>query len=131
MIEYGWFLTHSKWQLPWKINCDSFTDEDWEGIAKILQWKFAFGSVYGIPRGGTKLAEACQKHITVGYPPLIVDDVLTTGASMREAKEKLRVETGFDPIGFVVFNRHIDCPGWIWSLFNVNQWSQSRATGLG
>lgn len=134
MIEFGWFQSHSKFQLPWKIECDDFTDEDWEAIAKLINWKFAFGSVYGVPTGGTNLALACAKYVTDGYPPLIVDDVMTTGKSMNEWRDKVHKISGADPIGVVVFDRrmHIGEPLlWVYSIFTVNDWSQSRATGLG
>lgn len=127
MIEFGWFQSHSKFQLPWKIDCDDLTDNDIEAIAKLIQWKFAFGGVYGIPQGGLRLQKALEKYTTSEYPLLIVDDVLTTGNSMNEAKLKLATPNA---IGVVIFSRGI-CPNWIWSIFNVNEWAQSRATGLG
>lgn len=136
MFEFGWFLSHSKFQLPWKIECDSFTDEDWESFAKLINWKFAFGSVHGVPTGGDKLESACKHYCTEGYPPLIVDDVLTTGKSMIEMRDKVRKETGWETQtinGVVLFDRkmYTTRPLWIWPIFTVNDWSQSRATGLG
>lgn len=127
MINFGWFSTHSKFQLPWKVDCDDLSDEDIESIARIISWKFAFSEVYGVPTGGTRLADALRKYaIDKEYPALIVDDVLTSGKSM----ERLKQEIGGNPIGIVVFSRG-KCPNWVWSIFTVNEWSQSRATGLG
>lgn len=150
LFKFGWFASHSGFQLPFKIDCeDGLHDGDWEAIASIIAWKFAFRSVYGIPKGGVKLARALDKYVTPGYPVLIVDDVLTTGKSMEEARARL----GFIPaecskdcdtpdcpyihlpieqpvIGVVVFARG-PCPNWVWPLLTVNEWAQSRATGLG
>jgi hypothetical protein len=68
-------------------------------LARIIHERVRFGSVYGIPSGGTKLALALEKYITPGHPlRLVVDDVYTTGKSMKE------VMTG-DDLGFVVFAR--------------------------
>lgn len=136
MIEFGWFSTHSKFQLPWKINCDDLTDKDWRELAKLIAGKFSFNLVFGVPSGGLKLAKALMPHVAHPltsmdrtYPKLIVDDVLTTGNSMNEWRDKFcyKYET---PVGVVVFARG-PCPDWIWPIFSVNEWAQSRGTGLG
>ena len=125
-LQFGWFSSHSKFQLPWKIDCDGLDTRDWECIANIIRWKFAFGRVVGIPRGGLRLQHLLENHVEFGYPTLIVDDVLTTGRSMEEARKSIDGPV----IGVVVFARgKVD--DWIWPIFTVNEWAQSRATGLG
>lgn len=123
MIEFGDFKSHSGLTLPWKVNCDSFTNKDWKSVARIIRNKFRFGSVYGIPTGGTKLAIACRKHIVEGYPSIIVDDVMTTGTSMNEMRDKVLEETKEEPlVGIVVFDRGIytEDVSWIWPIFKVS-----------
>jgi len=129
LFKFGWFASHSGFQLPWKLDCESGLDtEDWEAIASLIAWKFAFRSVYGIPKGGTALARALDKHVTPGYPVLIVDDVLTTGRSFINARASLGNPE--DCIGVVVFARGV-CPDWVFPILQVNEFFQSRATGLG
>lgn len=128
LFKFGWFASHSGFQLPWKLDLENLRDEDWEAIAEIIAWKFAFCSVYGVPKGGVRLAQALDKHVTPGYPVLIVDDVLTTGRSMIEAKAALGNPQG--AIGVVVAARG-RCPDWVWPILQVSEWAQSRATGLG
>lgn len=134
-IEFGWFSSHSGFQLPWKVNCDAFGERDWQGLAKLIAWKFAFREVQGIPKGGTALSRALEKHVDLStdaegrrFPILIVDDVLTTGRSFKVARETL--DPSEKPLGVVVFARG-ECPNWVWPIFRVNEWAQSRATGLG
>ena len=141
-FSFGWFSSHSGFQLPWKVDCDALCERDWEGLAKLVAWKFAFRSVYGIPRGGSQFARALDKHVDLSvdgkgrhYPVLIVDDVLTTGRSFEQARLRLgpaslTEEGRRDFIGVVVFARG-RCPDWVWPIFSVNEWAQSRATGLG
>lgn len=129
LIEFGWFSTHAKFQLPWKIDCDALSDDDIDAIVKIIRWKFSFGDVYGVPRGGLRLAAALRPFCLEGYPLLIVDDVLTTGNSMKQARRDQNL-AGENAIGIVIFARG-QCPSWVWSIFAVNEWAQSRATGLG
>lgn len=135
LFQFGWFNSHSNFQLPWKLNldnlgCDSGPDSDWNDVANIISWKFAFRSVYGVPRGGTALAGCLEKFAEpeTTYPILIVDDVLTTGNSMEAARKKLNLNPP-DVIGVVVAARGI-CPNWVWPILTVNEWAQSRATGL-
>lgn len=130
MVEFGWFRSHSGLQLPWKLDADALSDATIDGIAKIVRGKFAFSHVEGIPRGGLRLAEALLPFAEPGYPLLIVDDVLTTGASMEKAFERARERSVAVTIGVVIFARG-QCPSWVWPVFSVNEWAQSSATGLG
>ena len=101
LFQLGKFVSHAGNELEWKIECDALTDDDWECLAKMIADRcgHAFGSVYGIPRGGSKLGAALEKYCNPDSKiRLVVDDVYTTGKSMRD------VMTGTD-IGFVVFAR--------------------------
>jgi hypothetical protein len=128
LFKFGWFASHSGFQLPWKLDLDGLDDSDWKAIAQMIAWKFAFRSVYGVPKGGVELAKACDPFVSAGYPILIVDDVLTTGRSMIEARAKLGDPPGC--IGVVVAARG-RCPNWVFPILTVNEFWQSRATGLG
>jgi hypothetical protein len=99
LFQWGIFTSHAGKELNWKIECDALTDEDWECLAAMIAERCEFGSVYGIPRGGTKLGNALQKYCKKDNPyRLVVDDVYTTGKSMNDVMEK-------NDIGFVVFAR--------------------------
>lgn len=100
LFQLGEFISHAGNQLQWKIECDALTDDDWECLAEMISERTRFGSVYGIPRGGVKLAEALEKYITPKHPiRLIVDDVYTTGKSMKEVMKE-------NDLGFVIFARN-------------------------
>jgi len=128
VFKFGWFTSHSGFQLPFKIDI-GWWSEEWLDIAKIIAGKFAFRSVYGIPRGGVKLAEALDPYCEPNYPALIVDDVLTTGRSMLEARSRLGLDD--EPVIGVVVVARGPVPSWVWPILTVNDWAQSRATGLG
>lgn len=99
LFQLGKFVSHAGNELEWKIECDALTDEDWDCLAKMIAEKTEFGSVYGIPRGGTKLANALEKYKNPkSIIHLVVDDVWTTGKSMREVMKP-------GDLGFVVFAR--------------------------
>ncbi len=87
-----------------KFELDKFTQSDWEAIAYLAGRKHRFRQVYGIPTGGQRLADAMRKYATFNsYDPIaIVDDVWTTGGSMRAAKEEYGAE---DVIGIVAIAR--------------------------
>ena len=83
LFRLGNFTLHSGDKSNWKIDCDALTDDDWLTLAFIIKSRVAYGAVIGVPDGGTKLAYHLKRYETKG-PVLIVDDVLTTGASMEK-----------------------------------------------
>jgi hypoxanthine phosphoribosyltransferase len=120
LIQYKPFVSHSGRELSWKIDCDAFSDSDWENIACIIKSKFSFSKVIGIPRGGLPLQYHLEPFAKDGHPILIVDDVLTTGMSMEEARFRVDRQSS---IGVSVFDRGRR-PDWVKSIFTVNEWAQ-------
>ena len=98
-----------------KIECDALTDRDWATLAWMIAARIQFSRVVGVPRGGLKLAAELEIYAEAEGPTLIVDDVLTTGASMEAAR------AGIDgpSVGAVVFSRGIPA-GWITPLFQMH-----------
>lgn len=118
------FVSHSGLDLDFKLECDAFTDEDWETIAYLISKKFRFYQVYGVPRGGVVLAEKLQKYRTMDLdmPILIVDDVLTTGKSMEDMKKHcMDHEYIANYVGVVVFST-TKCREWIFPMFQMWEW---------
>ena len=122
LFKRGEFISHSGLTLPFKIDCDALTDEDIECIAEYIASKTCFGVVEGIPRGGCRLADALDRY-KIDFAPfdyLIVDDVLTTGASMEKRKAKLPDEIHPDDIvGWVIFAR-TKPPDWVHTMFRMD-----------
>lgn len=113
-VKKEWKM-HSGGTAQYKIECDALTDEDIECLAFIISQKGKISDVYGVPTGGGRLAKALEQYKQPGGVRLIVDDVLTTGTSMEEARKK----TGWaDAVGVVIFARS-PCPHWIQSLFQM------------
>jgi hypothetical protein len=104
LFRRGEFTSAAGLRLDWKIECDALRHEDWECIAYVgAQVLPPFGRVFGVPRGGLRLAEAMRAYVTAGddLPTLVVDDVWTTGKSMRAVADHWLI----DWIGFVAFAR--------------------------
>ena len=112
------FAGHAGGTLKFKIECDALTNEDVETIASIVARTHRFRIVYGVPRGGLRLARALEKHLSPDGDILIVDDVLTSGKSMEEARE----QCGGDAIGIVIFARG-QCPSWVKPIFQLAPWA--------
>ena len=110
------FLSHSGRNLTWKIDCDDLTDDDLECLAHVGQAMVPhFGSLTWIPTGGVRFAEFLCPYVSPTSPyRLIVDDVLTTGKSMEEARE-----TEMD-IGLVIFARSQPSE-WIIPIFQLHK----------
>lgn len=127
LFQRGNFTLHSGAQSDWKIDCDALTDADLETLAAVIAAEVRFSEVYGIPTGGERIAAALRPYAQPNDPEkpartlplLIVDDVLTTGASFREAAEKFQYQPA---IGVVLFARG-EPPGWVLPVFRL--WGQS------
>lgn len=102
MFNYEQFKSHSGLTLDWKIDCDTLSYDDLECLAKLISKRFSFGKVVSVPTGGDKLAQHLNKYIDVNSSGVIVvDDVLTTGGSLRPYLEDDRQ----DIFGVVIFSR--------------------------
>lgn len=91
-------------QSHYKIECDVLTGRDWVGLGYIAHIRFniRFSQALGVPHGGLALAHVMQYYYaTETGPILVVDDVLTTGASM----ERMLAEQPDDAVGLVAFAR--------------------------
>lgn len=112
------FEMHSGGIGYFKIDCDALTDEDWKTLAFIVSKEIKFSMAVGVPTGGLKFAAALKSYQTDDGPVLIVDDVLTTGASMYEAR-KIFTDNGIPSIGIVAFARQV-CPAWVIAVFQLS-----------
>jgi len=118
LFEKKTFVMHSGDTGYYKIECDALTEEDIETIAFIISEKYTFGRVYGVPTGAVRIEKALEKYVTAdSNVMLIVDDVLTTGASMKDAKS-LFARAYRNIQGVVIFAR-TDCPDWIDPIFKM------------
>ena len=122
LFQLGNFILSSG-RLSWfKIDCDYLTREDWSALAKMIREDAgSFSRVYGVPRGGMKLAGFLEQYCvpTQSYTCLVVDDVLTTGGSMERMRQEIRgINAESEIIGAVVFARG-PCPPWVRPLFQM------------
>ena len=91
LFQWGRFKSAAGLDLDWKIECDTLTKADWLCIAAVGARRLPpFGKVIGVPNGGLALADALEHFRSPPYQKplskvlLVVDDVWTTGKSMRE-----------------------------------------------
>lgn len=128
LFQLGKFKLHSGAVSPFKIECDALDYDDMEAVAFIGNMSLnctPFGNVTGIPRGGKRLACAMEKYRTPGSDTmLIVDDVLTTGASMDASKERFN-RNGVSVVGLVIFSRALVIPPWIRAIFRMDVYMPS------
>jgi len=111
MFDQKSFVSHAGISLDWKIECDDLTDEDLATLAKLVANKVTFSDVHGIPSGGIRFANALRSYVSITGPRLLVDDVFSTGMSMREEYQR-------GDIGVVIFSRGIvELPTWITAIF--------------
>lgn len=115
LFQLGKVTLHSGQTSNFKIECDNLSEVDLETLAYLIAKRFRFGEVYGIPTGGDRLAKILECYASWG-PTLLVDDVLTTGASMEKARRDLGPDRKV--IGVVLFARSKPAP-WIHAVFQM------------
>lgn len=121
LFQLGNFKSASGKILPWKIECDAFTQADWEALALMASEVLPpFNFVEGVPRGGMPFAKALVKYATRGTGTvLIADDVCTSGGSLEWARGRTEwIYQEARIIGCVVFARG-PCPDWVTPLFRM------------
>lgn len=132
LLNYGNFTLASGKISDFKIDCDFLTDEDIETVAKKAALSAGrFGKVYGVPSGGLRLAAALEKYANdFSSRVLIVDDVLTTGGSVKKFIDELTNRDTVDILSsnlsiFVIFSRRLflDCGG---RTVDVDHWFHVR-----
>lgn len=124
LFEKKTFKMHSGDIGHWKIECDALTDEDLDTLAYIIASKLLFKKIIGVSTGGLRIAKALEKYKSDEGWCIIVDDVLTTGASMEQAKSQCVDEY---ILGVVLFARD-KYPDWIVPVFNMSSFF-SRSGG--
>lgn len=86
----GGFPMHSGGRSTVKVECDALSSEEWDGLARLALERGLIQPhrhIVRVPRGGNAFGDAIERlglASTVGDARLVVDDVLTTGASMIE-----------------------------------------------
>ena len=132
------FHLHSGGESHFLLDCECLQYNDLRNIAKIILHKYYPKRVVSIPKGGDRLADVLESLLRSSRPEpgsevidvLIVDDVLTTGASMQEAWMKLAVDgirlKDMDPPaptikGAVIFQRGPDMNG-VFAVFKTADW---------
>jgi len=113
----GEFQLHSGQISNFKIECDSLNGTELELFAKLIAEKVKFKKVVGVPTGGDRLEAFLSDHITDDdtLPILIVDDVLTTGNSIKEIRKTINDK---NVVGVVLFARG-KCPKWVTPIFTM------------
>jgi orotate phosphoribosyltransferase len=118
LFEQGTFSLHSGRRSRWRINAEVLTDADLETLAMLMADLVGpYGSVEGVPRGGLRLAAILQQGVSDNVFHLIVDDVLTTGQSLKAARDAFLANGSNRPvIGAVLFARG-PIPSWAFAVF--------------
>jgi len=122
LFKKGEIKLHSGKVSNFKIECDALSSDDLDTLAYLVSKRIKFMMVDGVPRGGLKFAEALGKYKSKAGPVLIVDDVLTTGNSMNEERQRaanlLGLNSKEDFKGVVIFARG-KCPKWVTPIFQM------------
>ena len=113
LFQLGKFMLASGQMSLWKIECDNLDDGDWECLAYLAACRVPqFRTVIGIPRGGLKFAEAISPYRSSSGPRLVVDDVFTTGTSIKQMMRD-------GDIALVAFAR-AKPPPWLYTVLEIH-----------
>jgi hypothetical protein len=115
---------HSGGRSQFKIECDALDDGDLECFAWITATYLVedFSEVHGVPEGGLRFAKALEKYKSKEGAILVVDDVYTTGNSLREFIMNYFIENDMHsspPMKTVVIFARNETPEWIIPIFKM------------
>lgn len=137
LFQWGHFNLHSGEKTWWRIDCDALSDSEIALFAKLIIDKTpTFNSVVGVDsHPGSSVHKLKQEADKYSSPfvnndgkqrILIVDDVITTGSSMNQARSNLLLQAShlsekYKPIiyGAVIFARG-EYPDWVRPVFRLN-----------
>lgn len=117
LFTTGQYYLHSKLESDFKINCEALTFRELHALSYIARKLLPrFKAVVGIPTGGLALANELEFFSDEDAEvTLLVDDVLTTGSSMLEYRQRIEGPVS----GLVLFARG-PCPEWVTPLFTLH-----------
>ncbi len=129
-IEDGIEL-HSGGRSQFKIECDALDDKDIQCLAWITSTYLIgkFSEVHGVPRGGLRFAKALEKYKSKEGAILVVDDVYTTGNSLREFIMNYFIENDMHsspPMKTVVIFARNVAPEWIIPIFQMRRINENE-----
>lgn len=121
-FQAGTFKLASGKYSDFKLECDALSDSDISAMVGYLVNKLpAFEEVHGIPTGGLRIANQFSKYAEKDYhevKPLIVDDVWTTGGSVRKFLKENNLKED-EVICAVLFARG-PTPDWVYPFFTMD-----------
>jgi len=124
LFDFSWVCKHelsSGIESCLTIDVEALSDTEMVGFSNLIAKKYSFKRVFGIPRGGSRLAD-CLKRDQSPYGELdllIVDDVYTTGETINEYVKHLHNDTSFMVV--VLFTRQKPKENYIEGVVIMNQ----------
>lgn len=118
VLQQADFTLASGRRSSFKVECDELTPDELAITCAILAKALPpFGSVVGVPTGGVRAADALVPHCTIGHQAvLVVDDVWTTGGSMR----RFMAENGIPTHRGAVLYARGPVPSWVTALWTIH-----------
>lgn len=121
LFQRGDFTLASGEHSNFKIQFEALKAESVECIAQLMAERLPkFSQVFGVPTGALELAEALRSYSDIyspGHPVLVVDDVWTTGNSMKNFIQSLGLQRT-PVLRAVVFARN-PVPANVMALFQM------------
>lgn len=127
LFEVGDFTLASGKKSDFKIQIEGLGDVNIESLAEKIAKTFQFHLAVGVPTGGSYFAHCLNMRATKNSKViLLVDDVYTTGGSIRELRKMLNfTQDNVMVYGIVIFARNPvneEDKKWVRALFTCHPW---------